>query len=231
MKNTILSAGLTSALLVVGALSATSAHAVDLAGSNVSVGVGAGTTGLGLDAAMRFHDNFSVIAGYHGGLSWDGDQETDEAVYEGDVDLQAGSLKLAYHPFGGSFYLSAGAMFPDMEANVTGTPRDGQSYEYNGNVYTAADVGSLNGTLVIADGVQPYAGLGWRSSHKSGFGFFSEFGVMTTDVSVSLSSSENHEADNAQFREDLRKEEQRLEDDADSISVYPVAMIGVSYTF
>ncbi|MDW7748282.1 hypothetical protein [Halomonas sp.] len=203
--------------------------------SRVSIGAGAGTTGLGLDAAWRLHDNFSVIAGYHGGLEWDGDHDTDEATYTGDIDLQAGSLKVAYHPFGGRFYLTAGAMLPDMEANVVGTAKDGQEYEYNGNTYDASDVGSLNGTLTIADGVQPYVGLGWRSSHERGLGFFSEVGVMSTDVEVSLSSSENFEnngtTEGDKFNADLRKEEQRLEDEADELSVYPVAMFGISYTF
>lgn len=227
--------GLATALITAAMATSTAAQAFELDDSTVSVGVGAGTTGLGLDAAWRLHENFSVIAGYHGGLEWDGDHDTDEATYTGDIDLQAGSLKLAYHPFGGRFYLTAGAMLPDMEANVVGRAKDGQEYEYNGNTYSASDVGTLNGTLTIADGVQPYVGLGWRSSHERGLGFFSEVGVMSTDVEVSLSSSENFEGNGTpegdQFRDDLRKEEQRLEDEADELSVYPVAMIGISYTF
>ncbi|QEA39712.1 hypothetical protein FGL86_11960 [Pistricoccus aurantiacus] len=54
----------------------------------------------------------------------------------------------------------------------------------------------------VADGVQPY--LGWRASHRSGFGFFSELGVMATDAEVSLRAS-GPAADNPRFQDDLRK--------------------------
>ncbi|MGM0988792.1 MAG: hypothetical protein ACQEXI_17685 [Pseudomonadota bacterium] len=234
MHTTPLRTGLATSLLTAGLALAGTAHAQDDRDSHVSLAVGAGTTGLGLDAAWRPHRSFSVIAGYHGGLEWDGDHDTDEATYNGDIELQAGSLKLAYHPFGGRFYLTAGAMLPDMEADVVGTAKDGQEYDLDGTTYTTAQVGNLNGTLTIADGVQPYVGLGWRSSHERGLGFFSEVGVMSTDVEVSLSSSKNFEGNGTtegdQFNEDLRKEEQRLEDEADELSVYPVAMFGISYT-
>ncbi|MFP4263378.1 MAG: hypothetical protein ACLFRS_08485 [Halomonas sp.] len=231
MHTTKIRTGLAASLFTAGLALGGTAHALDVSDGKVSIGAAAGTTGLGLDAAWRLHRNASVIAGYHGGLEWDGDHDTDEATYSGDIDLQAGSLKLAYHPFGGRFYLTAGAMLPDMEANVVGTAKDGQSYEYNGNTYTAAQVGTLNGKLTIADGVQPYVGLGWRSSHERGLGFFSELGVMSTDVEVSLSSSNNYESVDPRFEEDLRKEEQRLEEEADELSVYPVAMFGITYTF
>jgi hypothetical protein len=122
-------------------------------------------------------------------------------------------------------------MLPDMEANVVGRANGNPTVDVGGQTYQASDLGDIRGTLTIADGVQPYAGLGWRNSHKSGFGFFTEVGVMATDVEVSLSSSKNFEARNADFREALRREEQELKDDADKLSVYPVAIIGVSYTF
>jgi hypothetical protein len=58
---------------------------------------------------------------------------------------------------------------------------------------------------------------------------------MATDVDVSLSTSEGYENyDNplsAQLRRDIRREEQQLVDEANEWPVYPVAVIGVSYTF
>lgn len=201
------------------------------ADSRVSVGVIGGTTGLGADASWRFHDNFAVTARYTGGLDWSGDYDSDDVEYQGDIDLKASTLKLDYFPFAGRFYLTAGIMLPDMEANVRGNAKDGSVYEFNGATYSASDIGTLNGTLTIADGIQPYAGIGWRSSHKQGFGFFSELGVMATNIDVSLSSSNNYEGQNASFRRELRQEEQRLKDDVDKLSFYPVALIGVTYTF
>lgn len=224
MKMT-LAAGLSAVLL--GA-TMSQAQAFD---DSVTVSALAGTTGAGADISWRFHERFGITAQYAGGLEWDGDYDTDEVNYEGDLDISAGALKLDFHPFGGRFYLTAGAMLPDMEADVRGNANENQQFEFNGTTYEADDLGTVHGKLTVADGVKPYLGLGWRSSHIEGFGFFSEFGVMAVDVDVDLSTSENHESSNDQFREDLRHEEQELKDDADELPFYPVAVLGISYTF
>ncbi|MGQ4879976.1 hypothetical protein ACOJCM_15530 [Billgrantia sp. LNSP4103-1] len=220
----MLAASLTGALLT---LSATQVQAFD---NHVTAAAIAGTTGLGADLSWRFHERVGLSARYTGGLDWNGDFDTDEVDYNGDVSLSAGALKLDYYPFAGRFFLSIGAMLPDMEANVTGRAKENGEFEFNGTTYTANDVGTLQGKLTIADGVQPYAGLGWRSSHQRGFGFFSELGVMATNVDVSLSAT-GPAANNNDFQRDLRREEQRLEDDAKKLEVYPVAVLGISYTF
>ncbi|GGX92625.1 hypothetical protein GCM10007160_20150 [Litchfieldella qijiaojingensis] len=216
-----LTVGMMTALLGTGM---SSAHAFE---SNVTVGALAGTTGVGAEASWRFHERVSLTANYAGGLSWDGDYESDDVTYEGDLDISAGALKLDFYPFAGRFYLTAGAMFPDMEANVIGRPTNGGTYELNGQTY---NLDSVHGKLTIADGVQPYVGLGWRSSHRNGFGFFSELGVMATNIDVSLSASGSGTND-PDFQENLRAEERELEQDADKLSVYPVAVLGISYTF
>ncbi|EWH02988.1 hypothetical protein [Halomonas sp. BC04] len=197
----------------------------------VSVGVLAGTTGAGAEVSWRFHERLGVTAQYAGGLSWDGDFDTDDVDYDGDLDISAGAIKFDYYPFAGRFYLTAGAMLPDMEANVSGRSKRNDTFEFNGATYQASDIGSLHGKLTIADGVQPYLGLGWRSSHRQGFGLFSELGVMATSIDVSLGTSENYEGEHDQFRRDLRREEQRLKDEADKLPFYPVAVVGISYTF
>lgn len=203
------------------------------ADSNFSIGAGVGTTGMGLDAEWRPHGNFGVIASYYGGISYNDDDSysSDGISYRGDLDISAGALKLAYHPFGGSFFLAAGAMLPDMTADVTGIAENGRSYEFNGSEYSADAIGTMHGTLTIADSVQPYFGLGWRSSNETGFGMYSELGVMTTDINVSLHSSNGHENQSQVLRDELRAEEKRLEDEADKLELYPVAQLGISYTF
>lgn len=217
-----MAAGLATALLGTG-----TAQADD---PRVTASALAGTTGFGADLSWRLHERLGVTAQYAGGLSWDGDYESDDVNYDGDLDIAAGALKLDYYPFAGRFYLSAGVMLPNMEADIRGHAREGASFELNGQEYSASEIGTLNGKLTIADSVQPYLGLGWRSSHRSGFGFFSELGVMATDVEVSLSAS-GAAAESDQLQSDLREEERQLQDDAEELSVYPIAVFGVSYTF
>ncbi|QJQ96957.1 hypothetical protein HIO72_01380 [Halomonas sp. PA5] len=172
-----------------------------------------------------------MSAQYAGGISWSGDYDTDDVDYDADLDLSAGALTLDYYPFAGRFYLTAGAMLPDMKADVVGRAKHNDTFEFNGQLYNAADLGTVHGSLTIADGVQPYVGFGWRSSHRSGFGAFSELGIMATNIDVSLSTSQNFEGRNEQLRRDLREEERQLKEEADKLPFYPVALVGISYTF
>tara|TARA_R110002012_G_scaffold160502_3_gene322402 strand:- start:2828 stop:3505 length:678 start_codon:yes stop_codon:yes gene_type:complete len=200
--------------------------------NKVSVSAIAGTTGFGADASWRFHENLAVTARYTDGLNLDTDFNEDGVKYNADFDMKASSLKMDYFPFGGSFFLSAGIMMPDIEANVVGTPDDGgRTYEFNNNTYNAAAIGSVVGTATVSDGTQPYVGLGWRSSHQSGFSFFSEFGVVATNIDVSLSTTNGFENNYPQLQQDIRAEEQKLKDDIDKLPVFPVAVLGVTYTF
>ena len=120
---------------------------------------------------------------------------------------------------------------PDIEASVVGTPESGGVYEFNNQNYSAAEIGSVIGVATVSDGTQPYVGLGWRSSHESGFSLFSEFGVVATNVDVSLSTTNGFETINPVLQDDIRAEEESLKDDIDKLPVFPVAVIGVTYTF
>ncbi|WP_273682514.1 hypothetical protein [Vreelandella aquamarina] len=219
--------------LIAGSLLAVSATGVqaETFEPRVSVGAIAGTTGFGGDISWRFHENLAITGRYTDGLDLDTTLEDSGMDYEAEFGMQASSLKMEYFPFGGRFFISVGAMMPDIEANVTGTPQDGMSYELNGTNYSAAQIGSVVGSATVADSVQPYLGWGWRSSHQPGFGFFSEFGVIATNVDVSLSTTNGFENLVPSLQDDIRAEEASLEDDIEKLPVFPVAVIGINYTF
>lgn len=196
---------------------------------NWSVGAGVGTTGYGGSISYRFHDNLALTAGYSG-FTYDGlDYETDDADYEGEFDIDVYGLTLDYFPFAGRFFLSAGAVRPDIAMSVVGRPKAGQSYEFNGETYTSDEVGTLEGDVVLGDSIQPYLGLGWRGSHKPGFGLFGQVGVFLTDAEVDLRAT--GAATHPELRDDLQQEEDELQDDVDEFGVYPVAVMGIEYTF
>lgn len=196
----------------------------------VSVGAVAGITGVGADVSWRFHKNIALTGRYTDGLSFGTEFDEDSVNYDTDFDLKASSVKLDYFPFGGRFFLSAGIMMPEIEASVEGTPQAGGVYEFNNQNYSAAEIGSVVGNATLVDGTQPYVGVGWRSSHEAGFSTFSELGVVATDASVSLRTTRNAEASNPALQEDLRAEEQSLQDDID-LPLFPVAVFGIAYTF
>jgi hypothetical protein len=220
-----------SLLAGVVVLAATTQVNADAFEKRVSIGAVAGTTGVGGDVSWRFHQNLALTGRYTDGLDFDTDFDDDGVDYDAEFGMKASSLKVDYFPFGGRFFLSAGAMMPDIEANVTGTPEDGMTFDLNGVDYSAAQIGSVVGTASVADSVQPYVGVGWRSSHEPGFGFFSEFGVVATNVDVSLSTTNGFENIDPSLQNDIRAEEASLKDDIDKLPVFPVAVIGISYTF
>lgn len=120
------------------ALSASHSVAFD---KKVNVSAIVGTTGFGADASWPFHENLAVTARYTNGLDIDTDFEEDDVTYNADFEMKAPSVKMDYFPFGGRFFLSAGIMMPDIEANVVGTSDNGSTYEFNNHIYEAAEIG------------------------------------------------------------------------------------------
>ncbi|WP_227367451.1 hypothetical protein [Halomonas sp. M20] len=216
-------------ILLASALTTMAVPASAASMNNWSVGAEVGTTGYGGSVSYRFHDNMALTAGYTG-FTYDGlEHETDDVDYEGDFDMDVYGLTFDYFPFGGRFFLSAGAVKPDIAALVVGRPKDGQSYEYNGTTYTSDEVGTLRGDVTLGDSIQPYLGLGWRGSHKNGLGVFAKLGAFLTDAEVNLEAT--GAASDPQLRQDIQQEEDDLQDDVDEFGVYPVAVLGLEYTF
>ena len=109
------------AALVLAAASVSTAQAAD---GHFSLGAGANTLGYGLDGNMRLSDRFSATASWST-LSVDGDVDTDEVAYSGELSSDNATVKLNWHPFAGSFHVAAGLVMGDIEAAVTGSPRAG----------------------------------------------------------------------------------------------------------
>lgn len=193
---------------------------------DLSVGAGASTLGYGVDLDARFDDRFSATLGYNA-FSINGDEDTDEVRYRGDLKFDNASLKLNWHPMGGGFRISAGLVVGDIRAAVIGSPHADGVYEFNGVEYSAADVGELHGRVEIKDRVAPYAGVGYRSRRK-GLGLLVDLGVVSAKSSVSLAATGL--AANPQFQADLEQERRELEDKAE-LSVYPVLGVGLTYRF
>jgi hypothetical protein len=209
-------------------LAATSLPVAAASMNHWSLGVEAGSTGFGASASYRFHDNLALTAGYSGFTYDNLDYETDDARYDGDLDADIYGLTLDYFPFGGRFFLSAGALRPDVSMDVTGRPATGTRIEYGGTSYSLDDIEALEGEVTLSDGLQPYLGIGWRGSHKTGLGVFAKLGAFLTDTEVDLRS---RFALNDRLRDSLEGEEQDLRDEVDDYKIYPVAVLGLEYTF
>lgn len=213
----------TLAAVVLAIASVPAAHAAE---GRYSLGVGANTLGFGVDGNIRLNDHLSATASYST-FGIDGDVDTDEVAYSGELSSDNATVKLNWHPFAGSFHVSAGLVAGDLEAVVTGSPRAGASYEFNGVTYTAEQVGTLRGSVAIKDSVAPYAGIGWRSQ-RQGLGFYADIGVIAAKTSVGLSAT-GMLAD-PRLAADLEAERASLEDEVD-LSLYPVIGAGLVWRF
>lgn len=188
----------------------------------------ASTLGFGGEINYGFSRFFTAGIGYNR-YSYETDFDVDDVKYDADLDLQSWSLLGHYHPFAGIFRLTFGAMLNSNGLEMSGKPT-GTTYEIGDRTYTAAEVGQLNGDISFED-FSPYFGVGWGKAFNSRFG-------MTFDIGVLFQSEPDVEftatgpiASDPTFINDLKREEQRVEDDVKVLQFYPVLGLGIYFRF
>jgi hypothetical protein len=203
------------------------AAAANPAQADVGANFKAGTLGLGVELTKSFGEKFSVSLGFN---SYD-IKTTDSASdidYDFDFELQSVALLANYHPFGGGFHVTGGALHNQNELKLTGKPT-GSSYVINGQTYTAAQVGTLNGTLVF-DNTAPYLGLGWGNRPDSRVGVSFDIGALYQG-SPSLSLSATGALSDPALAANLEQERRSAEEDLSDFKWYPVVSLGVYFHF
>lgn len=202
---------------------------------DVFIGPRVGTLGVGAEAGVTFTD-FVKLRGVVQGFSWTlEDKEVNNIEYDFGMDfLTAGAIvdvhPLGISPVGGSFRLSAGAFYNGNSFDLTSTPSG--TVNIGGQDYTSDDVAKLKADVEFNQ-FAPYVGLGWGTSPGLlPFDFTLDLGVLYQgEPKVSLSASASDSVDTEEFRSNLDREEQDMEDDLSSWTWYPVVMLGVAFTF
>ena len=204
-------------------------------GSALAAGPGvivkAGTLGAGLDIGWAFNESLDARVSLNGYSTDDTFTESDIA-YTADIDLATAGLLLDWHPFRGSFRLSAGVYANNNELSATGRPTGG-TFVINGVTYNASDIGSLNG-LIAFDSASPYLGLGFGRMSKSGFKFTFDLGVLyqKPDATLNVVCGAGLPAPTCtQLQSDVAAEQAQLNDELDDYRYYPVVAIGVGWVF
>lgn len=194
------------------------------AADGFGLGVKAGTLGLGVEGTFALSERVNLRAGINN-YSLSRDETASDIQYDGDLDLQSGAVLLDWHPFAGTFRLSAGLMYNKNSLSLTATPTSNQ--EIGNTTYTPAQIGTLTGDVAFKKNV-PYAGLGWGNAARHGrVGFNFELGAMFQgSPKVSLSASGG-----AVSQADLASEAQQAEGDLKDFKIYPVISFGLSFRF
>ncbi len=197
-----------------------------MAAADVGVGVRASTLGLGVELGMPLTDKLNVRAGINR-ISRDNDQTIDNIDYTATLDFSSTNLMLDFHPFEGSFHLTAGYLMSSNKLSATATPAAGVTI--GNTTYTPAEIGRIDASIEFGSG--PYVGFGWGNLPASGLGFSLEVGLVqmgVPDVNFSVSDPNNL---NAVTQADINAEIANMQADLDEFEQYPVISLGLSYGF
>ncbi len=207
-------------------------------------GVHGSTLGAGVSLGYDISPSFSVrtVANY---FSYGASETNAGNEYSVDVQLLSLGLLGDWHPFRNGFRITAGALYNGNKATLAASSTDFGLGEgsYRGDLKAEMGFGSA----------APYLGIGWASGRmdRGGFSFFADAGAIfqgspgvsvsgrvenqnsacTFNVSESGRATVLGECDLPDLRADLESEHADLEEDLDTLSIYPVVMLGVTYRF
>jgi len=200
--------------------------------ARVAIGAEIGTAGYGPVAVITANKYLTASVGYTW-LDFEDTYDSDDASYDGKLKFSNIQARLNWHPFAGNFHLSAGAFISDNTVDIVGRPKADSTYEFGGNVYTAAEVGTVAGRMNIVDDTVPFVGLGWtKTPAKSGFGFFFEVGVLFIDApQATLTSRGGTLSNDPELKAALAREVDDINDDLKDLEFYPVVQLGLIYRF
>jgi len=196
------------------------------------IGVRAGTTGVGVDFGWSLAPTLSARIGYSA-LDYKTTLEESDISYDTKLKLSNLSGFLDWSPLG-PFRITAGIVGNGNKAEVTGTPMGG-TFTINGVPYSAAEVGTLAGSVKPGKSAAPYLGIGYGNVAGAGVNFYFDLGVVFQGApTASLSAScgpATSAAQCTQIRSDVAAEQQQLQEELDKYKVFPVLSIGLTVGF
>lgn len=228
VNKSVLALGLTGLLF--------GAQALQTANADMAVAVRAGTFGYGADFDVGLiEDVLNVRLGYNT-FDYSKTVEDTDVTYDGKLKIGAASAILDWHAFHGGFRLSLGAVQKGPKVDVTGKPTNG-TYEINGETYSAADIGSLNGSIKMGDSVSPYIGIGWGNTvdKEDRVTFLLDIGAIhagSPEATLNVTCGPVVPTNECnQLKADVEAERAQLEDDYSSYEWYPVISLGIAVRF
>lgn len=197
-----------------------------------NVGLKVGTLGVGIDVSTPINDSFAFRVNVNG-ATYSHSATEEEIDYDADLKFANAGVLVDYFPFESvGFHLSAGAYYNANKIEAQGVPNG--TYTIDGKDYAASDIGSLDAKLDF-DKFAPYVGLGWGNDSRSeGFGFSLDLGMLVGKTHTDLTATRGSTADDttwAEIQDSVAAEKEKLDDDLDRLKVYPVIMVGITYTF
>ncbi|MBP0596510.1 hypothetical protein J8I26_00185 [Herbaspirillum sp. LeCh32-8] len=160
---------------------------------------------------------------------------TNSVNYDAKAKLRTFDALLDWFPFHNEFRLSGGVIYNGNKIDATGKPKANGTYTLNGNTYTSAQAGQVDGRVDFKR-IAPYLGLGYGNAvaPNKGWGFTADVGVMfqgNGSTSLSNSGCSAPAPLCAQLGRDVAAENAELSDKVHGYNLYPVVRVGASYKF
>ena len=209
-------------LVCLGLLWAGTAHAgagLTIKGGSLGIGVD-GTVSL-VPSRVNARVNFNFF-----NYSFNGTQG--DVKYNVDLKLRSFGVLVDLHPSTHvGFRLSGGVLFNKNKLAMKSDQLTG-TYTIGSKVYTVNQVGTVNGGVNFKTGA-PYLGLGWGNAAGRRVGFAFDLGVVFQgSPQVSLAAT-GPIASDANFKNDLTQETQKVRDDLKPFKYYPVISLGITF--
>lgn len=199
-----------------------------------------GTLGAGLEAGYEFNSHLKLRARANW-IGYDFDKDRSSIHYEAKAENMNGGLMLDYHPWAGTFRVTAGLLISNLNAKTDGSTDlgSGGRFTLGDDTYQAEGLVGVHGKYTW-NKVQPYIGIGWSTDGEGDRSWYvtADIGVailgsgkLTTSHSGHIQNGDGSAVSDAQINESIRREADDVLKICDSLTVYPVVQIGVGYRF
>ena len=201
--------------------------------ADVSAGFRVSTLGPGLDfttSVVPDTFNFRINGNY---FEYTHDGSLSGKSFHQDLKLETAGFLGDWYPWQNSFFLTAGGYENTSKIDVRARSSNG-NYNFNGNVFSTTQAGTVAGKAKLGREFAPYVGFGWGNpvAASSNWTFYGELGALFTgSPKLSLNSTGGTLSNDPNFRNAVEQERQHDQNDVSWADVYPVLSIGLAYKF
>lgn len=201
-------------------------------GPKWGLGAGFGSTGIHLEGAGIWSDNWSTTLEGNFYTFAFADQTINTVKFGINLKLSSYALLMHWHPFGGGFHLSGGCYYNNNKMEIKNTEGI-TSIEIGHATYDA----SLSGSITF-NKYTPYLGLGWGYKNATGMFVGVDAGAMfhgtpKLDLTYTESATGFTPDQEATISADMEREKTKMLADIDvsHYTIYPVLNLKLGWVF
>ena len=208
------------------------AQVANAAPGDAALGLKVGTLGVGVELTLEAVENVNLRVGVNY-FKLSREIDVEDNAYDMDLKLNSYTAFADWYITDSPFRVTVGAFV--NENGLSGTSLPNATYDFNDNIYTSAEVGTLKADVGFTS-VAPYVGIGWGNplSDDSDWSVMVDLGVVFAGKpTLNITSEGGLLSNNAIFLADINQVEQdfRDTDEIGYLKYYPVISVGLNYRF